>query len=514
MTDGNTDHPMEVELKLRLSATGRKALEQHPAFRAPRATAPEKRHEITTYFDTPDLILAGKGVSLRVRRNGDRRVQTVKLRGTGSAVVAQRGEWEWPIEQDTPDLGRLAETPAGAVAGDLAGKKLESVFITDIRRTVRELRIDEGTTAEAALDEGTITAGSACEAVSELELELREGTLAPLYRLALDLHATVALTIGPESKAERGYRLRTGQAPPARTAADLDLDRNLRASVAFREIVAAGLGHLLANQPAASTGDPEGVHQMRVAIRRLRTALVLFETHLEPHTKARLEAELKRFGRVLGEARDWDVFCLDTLSKALDYPLEAGWRRLLRDSAETERRAAHHRVEEAIGQPVLTGFVLGMSAWIEEGSAEPTLLGDKRLRRRLAKLAPGLLDRLADKVAKRGKHIGQRSDEELHALRKSLNKLRYGVDDLAGLYGRKAVKNYLRGCKKLQELLGQMNDAAVAGVLAKGLNAGEGSGHAPAIGALARWSEKRRDKALPRLAGAWATFRKASPFWN
>src|SRR5687767_9632189 len=83
------------------------------------------------------------------------------------------------------------------------------------------------------------------------------------------------LTNGPASKADRGYRLRTGQAPAARKAPDLDLNRDIGVPGAFQEIVAAGLGHLLANQPAAAAGDPEGVHQMRVAIRRLRTALAL-----------------------------------------------------------------------------------------------------------------------------------------------------------------------------------------------------------------------------------------------
>ena len=106
MADQNTEHPIEVELKLRLPPAARTELELHPALQAPHATAPEERHEVTTYFDTPDLALAGKGVTLRVRRNGDRRVQTVKLRGAGHAVAAQRGEWEWPIEQDTPDLAR------------------------------------------------------------------------------------------------------------------------------------------------------------------------------------------------------------------------------------------------------------------------------------------------------------------------------------------------------------------------------------------------------------------------
>ena len=175
---------------------------------------------------------------------------------------------------------------------------------------------------------------------------------------------------------------------------------------AFREIVAEGLGHLLANQPAAAAGDPEGVHQMRVAIRRLRTALVLFGTHLEPHTTARFEAELKRLGQVLGEARDWDVFCLDTIPKALDDAPVPSWGHLLREAAEEKRQAAHRRVEEEIGSPALTGFVLGMAAWVEDGIARPALLGDKRMRRPLAKLAPELLDRLAGKVAKRGKQSG------------------------------------------------------------------------------------------------------------
>jgi CHAD domain-containing protein len=352
------------------------------------------------------------------------------------------------------------------------------------------------------------------ETVSELELELRDGTLAPLYRLALDLHARVPLTIGPESKAARGYRLRTGRAPAARKAPDLDLDRNVGAPEAFREIVAARLGHLLANQPAAAASDPEGVHQMRVAIRRLRTALVLFGPRLEPHVAARFETELKRLGQVLGDARDWDVFCLDTLPKAMDGAPGAGWGHLLREAAEAERRAAHRRVEEELGRPALTGFVLGMAAWVEDGSARPVLLGDKRISRRLVKLAPALLDRVAGKAARRGKRIGRRSDEELHALRKSLKKLRYGADDLAGLYGRKAVERYLRGCKELQELLGRMNDAAVAGVLAEQLSAGDRADLAPAVGTLAGWGERRRDEARQRLPGAWATFRKASPFWN
>jgi CHAD domain-containing protein len=323
----------------------------------------------------------------------------------------------------------------------------------------------------------------------------------------------VPLAISPESKAQRGYRLRTGKASAFSKAPALDLSRRIGVSAAFREIVTAGLGHFLANQPAATAGDPNGLHQMRVATRRLRTALVLFKAHLDPSIASRFETELKRLGRLLGEARDWDVFCLSTLTKATDDAPGAGLEQMLRESAEKQRQAAHHRVEEELGKPALTAFLLSLAAWAEEGATHPALLGDKRMKRRLVRLAPELLDRAAKKVAKRGKHIERRSDEELHTLRKALKKLRYGVDDLAGLYGRKAVKRYLRGCTALQEQLGQMNDAAVAGTLVKQLSSNGHSDVDPAVGSLTGWSRQRKEKARRELSDAWTTFRKASPFW-
>jgi triphosphatase len=72
------NEPVEVELKLLLPEHARAALERHPALQAPCATAPETRQEHTVYFDTPLLSLAGKGLSLRVRRCGAARVQTLK----------------------------------------------------------------------------------------------------------------------------------------------------------------------------------------------------------------------------------------------------------------------------------------------------------------------------------------------------------------------------------------------------------------------------------------------------
>jgi len=504
--------PTEIELKLLMTPDARALLAEHPAFG--QATPAETRHQVTAYFDTADFALSRRGISLRVRRDGDRRIQTVKLADAADGAAARRGEWEWPVEQDGPDLGLLAQTPVGGMAGTYLGGALEPVFTTDIRRTVRRIGLDGGTVTEAAFDDGAILAGAAREPVSELELELKDGPPGPLYRFALALHACVPFTIGSESKAARGYRLRTGHSPAAVKAADPRVERDLGSAEAIRVIVGSALGHLLANQPAAAAGDAEGVHQMRVAIRRLRAALVLFERHLEPHANAQFEAELKRLSEVFGAARDWDVFCLETLDRARHEAAGHAWIEPLEPLARSERRAAHHRLTDELGRPAVTGLVLGLAAWSEAAETLPGLLGDQALRRPLADIAPELLDRLARKAARRGRHIDRHSVDDLHALRKSLKKLRYSVDYLGGQYRRRAVRAYLRGCKDLQQLLGTINDAAVAIGLAERLAGSHPGDLAPAVAALATWSGKRRDKARRRLAGAWADFKDTRPFWT
>lgn len=511
MTDQAQEHPTEIELKLLFPPEERARLEQHPLLQPSDAAPPEERHQLTTYYDTPDFALAGAGISLRVRRSGERRVQTVKSRGDTGGAAARRGEWEWPVENDRPDLGLLADTGLDACADSALAGRLEPVFVSDVRRTQRLLRIEEDTLVEAALDEGSIKAGDAAEPVRELELELKGGSLGALYRLARDLHTDVpAVRISADPKAARGYRLRTGRAPEAEDAALPELDAGATAADGLRRIVAAGLGQLLANQAAAEVGEVEGVHQMRVALRRLRAALVLFKPCLAPHAGMRFTAGLRHLGRVLGEARDWDVFCLETLPALPGGGEdEEPWHDALRQAAEAARSAAHAWLREELAKPDLTGLVLDMAAWAEESASLPA----EGAREPLSALAPALLDRVARQVAKRGKHLGRRSPEELHALRKSFKKLRYGVEYLAGLYPHRTVKAYLKRCRKLQKRLGEFNDAAVAADLAETLSLGRPDLR-PAADAVARWSGKRCKKALGHLAAGWDEFRGAEPFWR
>jgi len=507
---GKSVDPREIELKFYLPPGSRATLEASPAL----ATAkPSQHHLVTTYFDTPDHLLDRTGLTLRVRRSGKTHIQTVKSEANGNGVATNRGEWEWPISQDKPDVNRLAKTPALAKAATAIKDKLGPVFVTDIRRTTWLLHLEDNTAVEAAIDEGSIEAGAAREPVSELELELKGGCMGPVYRLAAELQAMAPLWILPESKAARGWHLRTGQTAGGQLAQIPKLGRLVQAAAGFNKILGGTLGHLIANIGATLRGDPEALHQMRIAIRESRAVLQLFERHLDTAQAERFTAGLRRLGEIFGAARDWDVFCLETLSAAkADLPFE----RLedLNFVAEVARQFAHAALADALRGHDFTALVLGLAIWGEAGTTQSSTLGDDRMAKPLAALAPSLLDRAARKAKERGRHPGRLSVGQRHALRKSLKKLCFDVQSLAGLYRPRAVKTYGSRCEALEKILGLANDAVVTKRLALSLVRASRSDLAKPAGALARWSKRRGRNALQGLKPALEDFRAAPGFWS
>jgi triphosphatase len=492
---------MEIELKLAMPAKGGDTLLRHAAF---REAAAKSVHQVTRYFDTADETLRRAGFTLRVRHAGNRRVQTLKA-APGTGVAMSRGEWEWDVAQDMPDLALLAETPARSVAADVRAAGLAELVATVVDRRTWLLHLAGGTRVEAAFDTGRVTAGERHAPLHELELELKSGDAAPLYRLALELHAMLPMTILAESKAARGFALRGDVAVAAIEAEDVMLGGDLRVQDGFRSLTQAALGHMLANAPAARAGLMEGIHQIRVAARRLRALLVLFAPLLEPAAAGRFNAELRRLGEVFGQARNWDVFCAETLTGAgaLTERIEP-----LRGGATGRRAAAHRALAAELDAPAFTSVVLGVAAWAEGGRAVSGEDGP------LARSVPALLDRLAHKVDARAKHLARLPDEDLHALRKSLKKLRYGIDFVVGLYPGKAATKYLDACKDLQEVLGAINDSATAVQLAEELCQAGGAALAPAMVALARHAEARREAAKARLTIVWDQFAAQTRFWS
>jgi triphosphatase len=261
-------------------------------------------------------------------------------------VADSRGEREWPIESATPDLRLLKDVPNAKLLADVSEDRLEPIVVTDVVRTTQSLEVD-GDVVEAALDLGSIVAGEAKQDIRELELELRQGTPGSLYQLALELNSAVPFDIEVESKAARGFRLKEGLPPQASKPSAVRLKSDDPAIEALGVIIGETLRHLLSNQPAALAGDPEGVHQVRIAVRRIRSVLRFSRRIL----RRMFEGEPRRAGRTIGEARDWDVFCDEILPHVSETAKARNVAEMMRAPAEARRAAAHKRCVRQLQDP-------------------------------------------------------------------------------------------------------------------------------------------------------------------
>jgi len=200
----------ETEIKLRVSRETLAALREHPLLKK-RNKSGWSRHELfNQYFDTPERDLAHARVALRLRKDGDAIIQTLKTRGQSVAGLSERNEFDWPLEKAKLDLKKLDDTCWPAALAELDKKTIKPLFTTDFVREKAEIAWGRGkarVVLEAALDLGKVVSGKQSEEICELELELREGEPAGLLELACELAATLPLMPCDISKAERGYRL-------------------------------------------------------------------------------------------------------------------------------------------------------------------------------------------------------------------------------------------------------------------------------------------------------------------
>jgi triphosphatase len=495
-------HLMETELKFALSPEARNNVERHALAAAANGRSVTATQR-TTYFDTPRRALRMSGFSLRVRQTGDGFVQTVKSAGSGTF---RRHAWEWPVRSGEPDCRLLADVPDLPQLGD---EVLEPVFYTDVRRTRLEVAPTAGTKVELALDDGAVIAGDAGEPLSELELELKLGGEAALFRLGLDLLQVAPLALLNESKAERGYALRDGLRPPVHKPQRVVLDRGASVQQAFAQLSAGVVDDLLANQPAALRGDEEeGIHQMRVGIRRLRSLLVLFDRFVEPRAASRFADELRRLGQVLGAARDWDVFLAESLPAVIETAADLRAVEPLRALADERRHAAHQAAKTAIQEPSFTRFVVAFRAWSRSREATmPGRIGERPLE----EVAPVMLDRLARKVRRRLADSDPDELVTLHELRKSAKKLRYAIEFFDSLY-RGVAESYTKRCSSLQKRLGELNDLVTLQRLADELTS-DRLDLAPALSVLGNRSQVLVARAISGLDKALARMVREKPFW-
>jgi triphosphatase len=393
--------------------------------------------------------------------------------------------------------------------------QLAPVFVTDFKRTTRQLEPAAGTRIELCLDRGTIIAGAAQAPISEVELELKAGPPAHLIDLALALVEHVPMRLEPVSKAERGYALVAGSTPVPVKAQPAQLTEQMRVAEALRAIVFGCIDHLQANERGVlSSDDIEYVHQARVAVRRLRSAFSVFLPAFPREMFDRQLTELRWLAAALGEARDWDVLMSETLPAVCEaLPAEAGLHELMERCASLHA-AARRAAQEALASRRYTVLLLELGGvFLRAPWAVSADDGAVERARPLIDFAAAMLAQRHRKVVKRASKLSQLDGVQLHQLRIRIKKLRYAAEFFSALYEKKKVRDYVQALSGLQELLGSLNDVATADRIARALRDEGDSDHLEGLGLLRGWCAARAQDSRKRLSKAWGRFEEREQFW-
>jgi triphosphatase len=516
---------VEVEIKLQGAPDSLKRVFSGAPIRDRAMGRAATKRLDNVYYDTEDQRLRARGLAFRVRKDGRRYYQTLKS-DDAAGLAAYRGEWQNPLRSAAPDLALMPEGGRAALDGAIDPDDLRPVFATHVRRTVQRVETTDhagrSSLIEAALDFGGIEANGAKLPIAEVELELLEGSPEALYALALELDALAPLRLETRSKSARGYALAAGAPPAWRKAEPPALEADATVDQAIQAILRNCLQHWCANEAAALDGsDPEGVHQMRVAIRRLRSAFSVFGRLIDPAQRARLTDEAKTIVNGLGPARDWDVFLAELLAPVrAARPDDAGVRRLA-GAADAARQESYAQARAAIEARTYTRYVLQLGRWIEACGWRDQLTerGAIWLDRPIVEFASHLLGRRQRKALQRGRQFEQLSAEQRHRLRIALKKLRYATEFFEALYPKKDTRQYLAALKDLQDRLGHLNDVAVAqrlidNLVGDGDRSADGDGLQRAAGLVLGWHARGVADLEPAILDAWQEFAGREPFWR
>ena len=501
---------VEVELKLRLPPSRLPAVLSSPLLSGARRAA--GRRLAATYYDTPALDLWQRRIALRVRREGRRWVQTVKGGGSAVSGVHSRLEIDRPLADPRPDLSGL---PRHAVTRILRSpgvvNALVPVFHTSIKRSLRLLQPAPGVLIEAAVDRGTVRGGGRREAVCEIELELKKGPVTALFDLARRLAERVPLALEHRSKAQRGYALFRGSDPPPVKAVAPVLDRKLSAGAAFGLIAGNALAQVQANEHGVIHGDdPEYLHQMRVGIRRLRSAFRLFRGLLGDAAAAQEDA-LRAVSAGLAPARDWDVLVTETLPALVPVRVPHDAAAALIAACERQRQLARRLSKKSIKTITYNNSMMDLGAFLAATGEDG---GPPALQQPARACATQILAAWHARVLRRGRRLERRSSDELHRLRIAVKQLRYAVEFFSGLYAPRRMAALRNRLTLLQDILGRINDASGVAALVGSAAATGDRDVQTAADMVIDCCEARAATERALLKPAWRRFRAAPQPWR
>jgi triphosphatase len=448
----------ESELKFEVSPDDLQKLTAAQRLKPADGRFARNKYFVSTYFDTPEHILRRNAVSMRVQRVGKKHVQTIKTVKDGIAIG--RGEWESKIESDEPDFRAARGTALKPLLSKNVRRDLGPIFKTHVHRTSVSLR-PGSSLVELALDQGHIQVGRNATPLAEVELELRKGSITDLFRTARTVAELVPAKLAIKSESEQGYALLENQPISAVLASKITLKSKASLSSAFQVIGRSVLYHIVANEPAVLAGMPDGVHQMRIGVRRLRAAIWAFSRLLRSKQTEMIKRDLKWLAGKLGPVRDLDVFLKTKVQRLADaQPPIAGFSELVGELVY-RRDLAAEAAKSAILSSRYRLLVFNALEWIEAGRwLKQPAIGDQRAARHAVRW----LDSRTRRVKRRLKNMRKLNDGDRHELRIAIKKLRYAIYFFESLFDAssgKALSCYKDHLQNLQDSLGALNDIAV-----------------------------------------------------
>lgn len=474
-----------------------------------RKGRPRYTRHVETYFDTPRLVLRKSLIELKVSQVGSKRVQEVRAPIDESGF----GEWSADLEGLAPGLGRLDSFPK-ELRRRRWDSRLTPVFSSHVDRITWRLK-KPGCVMDLAINVGHLRAERRggrrrFEDVCEADLTLVSGDASRMLDVALELIENHDLKIWHQSVSVRGYALlRPGLRQKPQKAKKVRLNREINIGEAFSASVEAALLHLFANEAPTLDGHPEGIHQSRVAIRRLRAILRAFKKALPYDGRKAFNYEFRWFQKKMGPARDWHVFLDETIPRMIKDGVDESLLEKLRRIARDQRRRTSRVAAEHLTSRRFSRLLLQFERWL---SLLPQQDPVGKLDKKLEPFAESVLEKTHRDLLVDSRPLARMSSVELHALRIRGKKARYAGEFFHALYPLEHAGQQLKLLSKFQDRLGEANDASVARQLLTELKPGRLSSET--IRAANEWSGERILSCARKAQPRWRRLQRLEPFWR
>lgn len=501
-----------------------KRLARASAAKALHATRARTQSLDAVFFDTADGRLAQAGISLQMCKARDHWVQTLTFQPDPSETAAPFVVTTQKTTRAKPELLQLPASPTRSRLLAVVSKKaLRPVATMALSRSTRQLQANGSGRIALELDRGTIKRPSSNAAVSEARLKLMRGRASGLLAVAESLLSAEPITILTRSgpSATRGPTLPASVSGSAAPTPQVSRFPRLSPKMTGLQALSA-LGQTAALQilhnweVVLNSDDPEGAHQLRVGLRRLRTALHGAKPLTRDKRLVRLRSEAKRLGAIVGALRDADVLLHEVVAPAFAVEGagagESALRMRLMDHRERQRRIVRTELMSSSWSWLKLNCALFDCAIDDVRSA----LEDEQEEGHVLAHARHTLQKSWRNAKAWGRDIDRLSIDERHEMRKALKHLRYSIEFYASLYPRKSTREFVKRLKTLQDIFGYLNDVAMSEQLTGILSQTEDVEPRlqDAIHAVGAWHSKRASKAWKRAKARWRDLDETPRFWK